>query len=64
MDNVKLPAPVKKTNFMKDFTGEEVVKSEEEELKAQAYQQELKEQEQMMSSILYDMKQAWYIYDT
>lgn len=49
VDNIKLPIPVKKTNFMKDFTGEQAetevsaeateaaIKNEEETLKQEQY---------------------------
>lgn len=54
-----------KSQFMTDFTGDEEIKLEGEldEKMIQA-QQELKEEMQMMSSVLYDLKNAWWVYDT
>lgn len=54
-----------KSQFMTDFTGDEEIKLEGElDEKIIQAQQELKEEMQMMSSVLYDLKNAWWVYDT
>ena len=50
---------------MTDFTADEELKFEgEPDEKLIQAQQELKEEMQMMSSVLYDLKNAWWVYDT